>query len=202
MLNLRLVCASSVSERWTGDGGINRSLWILKGLGATFTERCPMPTIVVSVKPTIAPQPKFNFPPNPKPGLQIFFTEDVLLKQYDAATAGHGLPQNEANRYAGIHSGFLTLLRITGAGDRFYGPDIFIYEYLAMYKFNDLPNTPLKKGQIAGHGLSVFDTNTHTVLEIPNPYAITGGTDGYAKARGQIRELHNATDDRELHIEL
>jgi hypothetical protein len=161
-----------------------------------------MPTIVVSVVETIPKQAPFKFPPNPKPGLQIFFTEDVVLKQYEADTPGHGLPQNEADRYAGIHSGFLTLLRITGAGDRFYGPDIFIYEYLATYKFKDLANTPLKKGQIAGHGLSVFDTNTHTVLEVPNPYAITGGTDVYAKARGEIRELHNPTNDRELHIEL
>jgi hypothetical protein len=161
-----------------------------------------MPVIVVSVIPTIPKQPEFKFPQKPKPGLQIPFTEDVVLKEYDAATAGNGLPQNEANRYAGTHSGFLTLLRITGQGDRFYKAGIFVYQYSATYKFNDLPNTPLKKGQITGHGLSLFDTTTHTILELPIKYAITGGSDAYAKARGEIVEKHNQTDDRELHIEL
>jgi hypothetical protein len=97
---------------------------------------------------------------------------------------------------------FLILLRITGRGDRFYKTDIFIYQYLAMYKFNDLLNTPLTKGQITGRGLLLFDTTTHTPVEQPSKYALTGGTDAYAKARGEILELHNATNDRELHIEL
>jgi len=73
---------------------------------------------------------------------------------------------------------------------------------LATYKFNDLPNTPLKKGQITGHGLALFDTATHTGVEKPSKYPLTGGTDYYAKARGEIIELQNATNDRELHIEL
>ena len=159
-----------------------------------------MPTIVVSVIPKIPPPPQFKFPPHPGPGLQIFFSEDIVLKQYDAQTAGNGLPQAEAARYAGIHSGFLTLLRVTTQGDRFYGPDIFLYQYLATYRFRNLPNTPLTKGQITGHGQFLFDTTTHTLVEPQIKYAITGGTDAYATARGEIVELGNQTNDRELHI--
>jgi hypothetical protein len=161
-----------------------------------------MPIIVVSVVGTIPQQPPFKFPANPEPGMQVPFTEDVVLKQYEKKAPGNGLPQNEAERYAGIHSGFLTLLRITATGDRFYKPDIFVYQYVATYKFNDLPQTPLKKGQITGHGLTLFDTTTHTGVEKPNKYALTGGTDAYAKTRGEVIELQNQTNDRELHIEL
>ena len=159
-----------------------------------------MPTIVVSVIPKIPPQPPFSFPPHPEPGLQIFFSEDVVLKQYDSQTVGHGLPQSEAARYAGIHSGFLTLLRVTRQGDRFYRPDIFLYQYLAAYRFRNLPNTPLTQGQITGHGQYLLDTTTHTLVEPQIKYAITGGTDAYANARGEIVELGNQTNDRELHV--
>jgi hypothetical protein len=156
--------------------------------------------VVVNVRDTIPPQAKVNFPPNAKPGFQVFFTEDVVLKQYKAQTPGNGLPQDEANRYIGIHSGVLTLLRVTGNGDRFYAPATRIYQYSATYRFRTLPNTPLS--QITGHGDFAFSLTTHTVVEPPITYAITGGTGAYANARGQIVELGNQTDDRELHIEL
>jgi hypothetical protein len=39
-------------------------------------------------------------------------------------------------------------------------------------------------------------------LETPNKFAITGGTDAYDEAHGEIVELQNQTNDRELHIEL
>jgi len=55
-----------------------------------------MPKIVVSVVETIPKQPGFKFPSKPEPGMQIPFTEDVVLKQYDTKTPGQGLPKNEA----------------------------------------------------------------------------------------------------------
>lgn len=125
-----------------------------------------------------------------------------MLKQYKRKKPGRGLPKKQEDRYAGIHSGTLTLLRKTGPGDRFYKPDIFVYQYVATYKFNDLQKTPLKKGQITAHGLLLFDTTTHTIVEKPNRYALTGGTDAYAKTRGEVIELQNASNDRELYIEL
>jgi hypothetical protein len=54
----------------------------------------------------------------------------------------------------------MTLLRNTGQGDRFYKPGIWVFQYVATYKFNDLPKTPLKKGQITAQGLILFDTQS------------------------------------------
>ena len=48
-------------------------------------------------------------------------------------------PDKEEDRLAGIHSGALTLLRKAQPGDRFYQPNTFIVQYVATYKFNDLP---------------------------------------------------------------
>ena len=74
--------------------------------------------IVVSVINPIPP-----VPPGPDPttmGDELFFTEDVVLKQYKGKTPGHGLPKKEEDRFAGTHSTVLTLMRIAGPGDRFF----------------------------------------------------------------------------------
>jgi hypothetical protein len=74
---------------------------------------------------------------------------------------------------------------------------------VATYKSNDLRRTPLKKGEITAQGVNLLGTilpPTH--LEVRNRFAITGGTDAYAKTRGEVIELYNDTDDRELYIEL
>jgi hypothetical protein len=156
--------------------------------------------IVVSViNPIGSPPTNRPFPPA---GDYFDFTEDVVLKRYKRKRPGHGLPSKQEDRFAGVHSGTMTFLRITGPGDRFYKPDIIVWQYVATYKFNNLPKTPLKKGQITGDGLLLFDTTSHTVVEQPSKYAITGGTDAYARARGEIRELHNPSNDRELRIVL
>ena len=66
-------------------------------------------------------------------------------------TPGNGrndLPQNAARRLGGTHSGSVTLLRITGANDRFYLAGSVVLEYEGTYRFNAVPNTPLKKGQV------------------------------------------------------
>lgn len=156
--------------------------------------------IVVSVVPpsTIPPVPPQPTPPDN----QLPFTEDVVLKQYKGKTPGHGLPKKEEDRYAGIHIGFLTFLRLVGPGDRFYRPDIYLVLYVATYRFYELPKTPLKKGQITTHGVLLIDYAAKKRFETPNKYAITGGTDAYAKARGEVVELGNPTEDRELDIEL
>jgi hypothetical protein len=158
--------------------------------------------IVVNVRDTIPEQHKVNIPPNAKPGFQTFFTEDVVLTQYDTLTPtpGGGLAEKEADRFVGIHSGILTVLRVTDTGDRFYTPVTRIVQYLATYRFRSLPSTPLS--QITGRGEFLFNITTHKLVEPPITYAITGGTGAYANARGKIVELGNATDDRELHIEL
>jgi hypothetical protein len=141
------------------------------------------------------------------PGASFSFTEDVVLKQYNRKRPGRGLPKKEEDRYAGIHSGTVTLLRIAGPGDRFYkphNPRTFVVQYVATYKFNDLRRTPLKKGEITAQGLNLLDGTRLPPdhLEKPNMFALTGGTDAYAKTRGEVIELYNCTDDRELYIEL
>jgi hypothetical protein len=130
-----------------------------------------------------------------------------VLKQYNRKRPGRGLPKKEEDRYAGIHSGTVTLLRIAGPGDRFYKPQnprTFVVQYVATYTFNDLRRTPVKKGEITAQGLNLLDGTIlpPTHLEERNRFALTGGTDASAKTRGQVIELDNFTDDRELYIEL
>ena len=72
-------------------------------------------------------------------GRQETFTDDLVLKQYNRKKPKHGLPNKEEDRLAGIHSGTLTLLRKAQPGDRLYQPNTFIVQYVATYKFNDLP---------------------------------------------------------------
>jgi hypothetical protein len=92
--------------------------------------------IVVSViDPIGSPTRHGDFPTTP--GAYFSFTEDVVLKQYNRKKPGRGLPKEE-DRYAGIHSGTVTLLRIAGPGDRFYkphNPRTFVVQYMATYNF-------------------------------------------------------------------
>jgi hypothetical protein len=68
-------------------------------------------TIVVNVRAIPGRQRKPSFPPpNARPGYQIAFSEDIVLKPVP----------NQPERFVGIHSGILTLLRETDAQDRFY----------------------------------------------------------------------------------
>jgi hypothetical protein len=156
--------------------------------------------IVVSVINPIPP-----VPPGPDPttmGDELFFTEDVVLKQYKGKTPGHGLPKKEEeDRFAGTHSTVLTLMRIAGPGDRFFQLATFVFQYVATYRFNDLAKTPLKKGQITAQGVLMFDSSGNR-LDLPHHFAITGGTDIYAKARGEVLELHNTSEDREFRLVL
>jgi hypothetical protein len=76
----------------------------------------------------------------------------------------------------------LTLLRKAQPGDGFYQPNTYVIQYLATYKFNDLPKTPLKKGQVTAQRLVLFRRLRLTgfvPLETPSNFAITGGTDAY-----------------------
>ena len=154
--------------------------------------------IVVSVVKAIPDPPQSPAPTTP--GDQVAFTEDVVLKQYKKKKPGHGLPQKDEDRLAGTHSGFLTLLRIAKPGDRFFQPGTFVAQYVATYKFNDLPKTPLKNGQITAQGIVLFDGNGNRIP--PTKFAVTGGTDAFDEAQGDVLELHNISDDREFHIEL
>jgi hypothetical protein len=157
--------------------------------------------IVVSViRPIGSAQIHGRFPT--KPGKYFSFTEDVVLEQYDGKRPGRGLPKKVEDRYAGIHSGTVTLLRIAGTGDRFYKPRTLVVQYVATYKFNDLRGTPLKKGEITARGLNLLDGTSlpPAHLEKPNTYALTGGTDAYAETRGQVIELYNPQDERELYL--
>jgi hypothetical protein len=75
---------------------------------------------------------------------------------------------------------------------------------VATYRFNNLRRTPLKKGEITARELNLLDgiRPFPTHLEIPNTYALTGGTDAYARTRGQVIELYNKPDNWELYVQL
>ena len=144
-------------------------------------------------------------PPQHFPGLavgeQALFDNDLVLERYEQKTPGNGLPQSQQQRFAGTHSGTVTLLRIAAANDRFYPQGGLLIQYVATYKFNTLPNTPLKKGQVTTRGLFLLDNNFNA-LETPIRFAITGGTNVYRKARGQVTEGVTAPEGRLLEIEV
>jgi|RhiMethySRZTD1v2_1073278.scaffolds.fasta_scaffold110589_5 hypothetical protein len=166
----------------------------------------PKIKIVVSGVPPVPPPTPTPPPQNPPLGSQETFTDDLVLQQYNNRTPGNGpndLPPNPAQRLAGTHSGTLTLLRIAGPGDRFYPPGTYVIQYVATYKFNNLPNTPLAAGQVTTHGVLLLDSNNNFApLETPNKFAITGGTDAYDLARGEVSELQNPTNDKDLEIDV
>jgi hypothetical protein len=64
-----------------------------------------------------------------------------------------------------------------------------------------VPNTPLQKGQVTAQGVSIFRANGDA-FEPPVTFAITGGTEAYESARGQIVEGVPNADDRLLKIEV
>jgi hypothetical protein len=138
----------------------------------------------------------FTPPPNgPAVGDRAIFSNDLQLERYNNRTPGNGpndLPQDPAQRRAGTHSGSVTILRIAAANDRFFPPGSFLMEYDATYRFNDLATTPLQKGQVTARGVFLTDSNFNEI-DTPNTFAITGGTDVYELARGQIVEP-NAND--------
>ena len=159
--------------------------------------------ILVGVMPPVGAIPT-QPPANPAVGDQEVFDDDLVLKRYNNRTPGNGpndLPQDPAQRLAGTHSGTLTLLRIAKAGDRFYPQGALVIQYVATYRFKAVPNTPLQRGQVTTRGLVVLKSN-FDVFEPPVKFAITGGTDAYAMARGEVTEGLTGADDRLLEIEV
>jgi hypothetical protein len=139
-------------------------------------------------------------PPNPAVGDQEVFDDDLVLKRYKNKTPGNGLPQNQQQRLAGTHSGTLTILRVAAANDRFYPQGALLIRYQGTYKFKTVANTPLKKGQVTTRGLLLLASNFNP-LDTPVRFAITGGTEDYAEASGQVTEGVTAAEDRLLDFE-
>jgi hypothetical protein len=125
--------------------------------------------------------------PGPAVGDRVVFDNDLVLERYKNQTPGHGLPSSEPQRFAGTHSGTVTLLRIATASDRFYPPTSFLIQYVGTYKFNTVANTPLEKGQVTTQGLFRLD-KAFNPIETPIRFAVTGGTDAYVGASGQVTE--------------
>jgi hypothetical protein len=137
----------------------------------------------------------------PELGKRGLFSNDLVLERYNNKMPGNGLPQDEQQRRAGTHSGFVAILRIVGENDAFYPPGSYLFQYEGTYKFNAVPNTPLQKGQVTARGVLLVDHNLNA-LEPPITFAITGGTDAYVMARGQITEGVSNPADRLLAIEV
>jgi len=145
--------------------------------------------------------PFFSTPP--AVGDRGIFSNDLRLDRYNNRTPGNGpndLPQDPELRRAGTHSGSVTILRIAAANDIFLPPGGRIIEYDATYKFNALANTPLQKGQVTARGVFLLDSNLEPLEVIT--FAITGGTEAYELARGQIIEGTPSADDRLLKLDV
>jgi hypothetical protein len=135
-------------------------------------------------------------------GKRFLFTEDLVLEEYDDSTPGNGLPVNPDDRLAGTHSGEVTLVRVTQAGDRVFPFPSLLFQYEATYKFNTLDDTPLQKGQVTAHGVVLIDNvDDWNNLERPR-FAITGGTGSYSTAHGKVTEGVPIPESKLLDIEL
>jgi hypothetical protein len=93
------------------------------------------------------------------------FGNDLALERYDNSTLGNGLPQDQQQRLAGTHSGFMTILPVAGENDRFPHGSLLV-DYDGTYKLNALAGTPLQKGQVTARGVFLVDTGINP-LEPP-----------------------------------
>ena len=133
----------------------------------------------------------------PGPGHRFVFNEDLELVEYD------GIAQK--NRLVGSHSGFVTTLRIAGKRGKMYPKGSFLMQYEGIYRFKSALSTPVRKGQVVARGVlhGNLDRNGILVpLDGPVKLAITGGTDVYQTARGQIIERDPLPENRLLDIQL
>ena len=133
----------------------------------------------------------------PGPGHRFVFSEDLELVEYD------GIAQK--NRLVGSHSGFVTTLRIAGKRDKIYPKGSILMQYEGIYRFQSTLSTPVQKGQVIARGVLYgnFDRDgIFAPLDGPVKLAITGGTDVYQTARGQIIERDPLPENRLLDIQL
>jgi hypothetical protein len=141
--------------------------------------------IVVSVKAT----PVQDVYPGPAgPGKRFIFSDDLVLERIDNKTPGSGLPPLEQDRRAGTHSGVVTTLRIAAANDAYLPGGGELFQYEATYRLNAVPANPphaLRAGQVTARGVVLVQNGQNVGLRT---FAITGGTDAYANARGQVTQ--------------
>jgi hypothetical protein len=137
------------------------------------------------------------------PGHRFVFSEDFDLVSIDGRAA--------QNQRAISHSGFVTTVRIAQPGDNLYPAGNYLMQYEGTYRFNavanavpaggGLPSISLEMGQITARGLLYTDPNRDPIP--PIRFAITGGTDFYRLARGEITErTPGGPDTRLLDIRL
>jgi len=133
----------------------------------------------------------------PGPGHRFVFSEDFRLEEYDGVAYNKPL--------AGSHSGFVTTLRIIKANDRLYQKDSYLFQYEGIYRFNGVPNTPLMRGQVTARGVAYGTLDrfgNFSPLDGVIKAAITGGTDAYVMAHGEITERVPKLENRLLDISL
>jgi hypothetical protein len=142
--------------------------------------------IVVSVKATPV---QAVYPGQPGPGKRFVFSDNLVLEEIDGKKPGPGgLPPDEQDRHAGTHSGVVTTLRIAAANDAYLPGGSELLQYEATYRLNAVPANPpyaLQAGQVTAQGVLLIRNGQNVGLR---RFAITGGTDAYANARGQVIE--------------
>jgi hypothetical protein len=123
------------------------------------------------------------------PGKRFVFSDDLVLERIDNKTPGNGLPKKAKNRRAGTHSGFVTTLRGAKKNDVYLPPKSELLQYEATYRLTPVAGNPppgMQKGQITVGGVLLIQQNGTLVDALG--FAITGGTEAYATARGEATE--------------
>jgi hypothetical protein len=92
------------------------------------------------------------------------------------------------------YSGFVIVLRTTGANDNFDKHPGYVVQYQSTYQFIDVG--PVEEGEITEQGLLYFRSVGNDVEIVGSKeFAITDGTGHYAKARGRITAPGEAGGD-------
>lgn len=132
--------------------------------------------IVLNIVP---PGVRTEYPGPDGQGKRYIFTEDLELVSIDGK-------RQPAQTPGGTHSGVVTVVRKIEGGDHYFPNDIFLSQYEATYLFDTATaNLPaaLPTGLLTTRGVFRFPKQA-TIT-----FAITGGTESYALARGQVTEL-------------
>jgi hypothetical protein len=131
------------------------------------------------------PVAEFVKPGHGGPGYRFAFSENLDLVSIDGKTP-------PAQVRAGTFSGFGTTLRISAAGDDYFPAGGHLLQVEGTFRLNALAGG-LQEGQITARGVSLTknDKNVGTPM-----FAITGGTQTYANARGQVTETTEQGKDR------
>jgi hypothetical protein len=131
-------------------------------------------------------------------GRAIVSSSATILSSSVKTTARQesGLPQNEDQRLAGTHSGFVTLLRVAGANDRFFPDGSRLFEAIELLRSKKQPDgTRLLETLIPGRSISSSRRSTVSPAG-GTPSGRCASSAGTSNPRAELREPYSSDSSR------